>query len=47
MPAFEWHFSVRAVPAGQNMSAGALLRWYYFSDRILHEFDDFWVEVKD
>jgi hypothetical protein len=43
----EWDFSVRAVPSSQNTSAGALLRWYYFSDRILYDRDPFWVEIKD
>ncbi|MCT9007332.1 NucA/NucB deoxyribonuclease domain-containing protein [Streptomyces rhizosphaerihabitans] len=44
---FTWDFSVRAVPNGENRSAGGLLRWYYFSDRILYGTDAFWVEVRD
>ncbi|MBK3641009.1 MULTISPECIES: NucA/NucB deoxyribonuclease domain-containing protein [Streptomyces] len=43
-----WDFSVRAVPNGENRSAGGLLRWYYFSDRILYNAaDPFWVEIRD
>ncbi|MEU1037794.1 NucA/NucB deoxyribonuclease domain-containing protein [Streptomyces sp. NPDC005551] len=44
---FTWDFSVRAVPNGENRSAGGLLRWYYFSDRILYGTDAFWVEIRD
>ncbi|WP_408011414.1 hypothetical protein ACJROX_14635 [Pseudalkalibacillus sp. A8] len=43
----EWDFSVRAVPKSQNTAAGALLRWYYFSDRILYNRDPFWVNIQD
>lgn len=44
---FTWDFSVRAVPSGENRSAGGLLRWYYFSDRVLYGNDAFWVEIND
>lgn len=40
-----WDFSVRAVPFSENRAAGGLLTWYYFSDRILHRSDAFWVEI--
>ncbi|MEV5428170.1 NucA/NucB deoxyribonuclease domain-containing protein [Streptomyces sp. NPDC052701] len=43
----EWAFSVRAVPSAQNGSAGGLLNWYLFSDRILYDRDPFWVEILD
>lgn len=43
-----WDFSVRAVPLSQNRSAGGVLRWYYFSDRILYyDHDRFYVEIRD
>ncbi|MGW5671083.1 NucA/NucB deoxyribonuclease domain-containing protein [Micromonospora sp. NPDC003776] len=42
------NFSVRAVPSSQNRSAGSSLRYYYFGDRILYNYQDqFWVEIKD
>ncbi|MFJ3671560.1 NucA/NucB deoxyribonuclease domain-containing protein [Streptomyces sp. NPDC090106] len=40
-----WDFSVRAVPRAENQAAGGLLIWYYFSDRILHNTDEFWVDI--
>ncbi|MFF3459665.1 hypothetical protein ACFYXH_36300 [Streptomyces sp. NPDC002730] len=38
---WDWAFSVRAVPYSENRAAGALLTWYYFSDRILYDQDEF------
>ena len=43
----DWDFSVRAVPKSENTAAGALLRWYYFRDRILYDQDEFWVNIAD
>lgn len=43
----DWDFSVRAVPAAENTSAGALLRWYFVSDRILYGTDAFWVNIQN
>jgi hypothetical protein len=41
-------FSVRAVDHSQNCAAGALLGWYYTTDRILYDWvDEFWVEIRD
>lgn len=42
-----WAFSVRAVDRSQNRSAGGLLTWYLFSDRILYDRDPFWVDIQD
>ncbi|KOU06465.1 hypothetical protein ADK86_05980 [Streptomyces sp. NRRL F-5755] len=42
-----WDFSVRAVPSSENQSAGGLLGWYYFRDRILTAQDPFWVDIQD
>lgn len=44
---WDWAFSVRAVPYSENRAAGALLTWYYFSDRILYGQDEFWVQIRD
>lgn len=41
------NFSVRVVPKGENGSAGSVLRYYYFSDRILYSSDTFYVEIVD
>ncbi|HEX6686452.1 MAG TPA: NucA/NucB deoxyribonuclease domain-containing protein [Candidatus Limnocylindrales bacterium] len=42
------NFSVRAVPLGENRSAGGSLLAYYFGDRILYNSqDEFWVEIQD
>ncbi|MFF3489172.1 hypothetical protein ACFYXC_38915 [Streptomyces sp. NPDC002701] len=43
----DWAFSVRAVDRSQNRSAGGLLTWYLFSDRILYDRDPYWVEIQD
>ncbi|TLS44238.1 hypothetical protein FE633_20955 [Streptomyces montanus] len=43
----DWAFSVRAVPKSENTAAGSLLRWYYFSDRVLYDNDEFWVNIQD
>ncbi|RKN20847.1 hypothetical protein D7147_08435 [Micromonospora musae] len=43
----DWDFSVRAVPLSQNRSAGASLNVYVVSDRILYDYDEFWVEIND
>ncbi|MCP2269715.1 Deoxyribonuclease NucA/NucB [Actinokineospora diospyrosa] len=42
-----YDFSVRAVPRGQNRSAGGLLNWYYFRDRVLYfQNDEFYTEIR-
>ncbi|MGC3861233.1 NucA/NucB deoxyribonuclease domain-containing protein [Micromonospora chersina] len=43
----DWDFSVRAVPLSENRSAGASLNVYVVSDRILYDYDEFWVEIND
>ncbi|MER7470757.1 NucA/NucB deoxyribonuclease domain-containing protein [Micromonospora sp. NPDC000018] len=43
----DWDFSVRAVPLSQNRSAGSSLNVYVVSDRILYDYDEFWVEIID
>ncbi|MFC9974652.1 NucA/NucB deoxyribonuclease domain-containing protein [Spirillospora sp. NPDC127200] len=43
----KWDFSVRAVDASDNTSAGSKLRGFYTDDRILMFLDDFWVNVVD
>ncbi|MFG2177849.1 NucA/NucB deoxyribonuclease domain-containing protein [Streptomyces abikoensis] len=43
----QWDFSVRAVDATDNTSAGSNLRKFYTNDRILMFLDDFWVNVVD
>jgi Deoxyribonuclease NucA/NucB/PKD domain len=43
----DWDFSVRAVPAPDNQSAGGTLSYFYFSQRILREKDEFFVEITD
>jgi hypothetical protein len=47
-----WDFSVAPVNASQNQSAGGLLNWYFFADRILRvtdviteNDDEFWVQI--
>ena len=43
-----WDFSVKAVNASQNRSAGASLGAYFNSDRILRaDLDEFWVDITD
>jgi hypothetical protein len=40
-----WDFSVRAVDARQNCSAGGLLNYYLTSDRILYDQDEYFVRI--
>jgi hypothetical protein len=40
-----WDFSVRAVNARQNCSAGGLLNYYLTSDRILYDRDEYFVRI--
>jgi hypothetical protein len=42
-----WNFSVQAVNYSQNRSAGGALPGYYNSDRILLEYDGFYVNITD
>ncbi|MBP2471570.1 hypothetical protein JOF53_000442 [Crossiella equi] len=42
-----WDFSVKAVDAGQNRSAGSKLRWFLQNNRILLGNDPFWVDIPD
>jgi Deoxyribonuclease NucA/NucB len=40
-----WDFSVRAVDATQNCSAGGLLNYYLTTDRILYDQDEYFVRI--
>lgn len=42
-----WDFSVSAVDARQNCSAGGLLNWYLTTDRILYGQDEYFVRITD